>query len=209
MLSSLLRKFLRQLCNYFLFLKLKWGLVKAKAELRALAKSIFSKFSKQEVLRKNLSLSRNLESSLGKLGIELIVGGFSPLMDEPDWHCGVKEGRYHLAFPRINDDGSMNFAVYHHERLQEKKHFGVSFFEPDNSCPTITPDIILVPGLGFERTGDRLGRGKGFYDKYLEDFKGIKIGITFNETLFPSIPVEDHDQKMNMIITDKEIIKID
>lgn len=67
-------------------------------------------------------------------------------------------------------------------------------------------DVILVPGLAFDLKLNRLGFGKGCYDKLLSDFHGIKIGIAYDfqitKTVFPS----PHDVPMDMIITEKRII---
>jgi len=59
---------------------------------------------------------------------------------------------------------------------------------------------ILIPGRAFDKSGNRLGRGGGYYDRILRDVKCLKIGVAFNCQLFDSIPVEPHDQKVDIII---------
>lgn len=71
-------------------------------------------------------------------------------------------------------------------------------------------DVIIIPGLCFDKAKNRIGFGKGYYDRYLEDADNIiKIGICFNEQIFTNgyISDKEHDIKMNMIITDKLEIK--
>jgi 5-formyltetrahydrofolate cyclo-ligase len=66
----------------------------------------------------------------------------------------------------------------------------------------VTPDWLLIPGLGFDLQGGRLGRGKGFYDRYLEDTKVTKIALAWSEQIVESVPVESHDCRMDFIITE-------
>jgi 5-formyltetrahydrofolate cyclo-ligase len=80
--------------------------------------------------------------------------------------------------------------------------FGIS--EPRGSCAMIALnqlDLILVPGLAFSRFGQRLGRGRGYYDRLLAGISGWKCGIAFDEQLFDEIPREAHDVALNSILT--------
>lgn len=61
-------------------------------------------------------------------------------------------------------------------------------------------DLILVPGIGFDKNGNRVGRGKGYYDKLLHNSKAIKVGVCFPFQVFDSIPMEEFDIKMDFII---------
>ncbi len=64
-------------------------------------------------------------------------------------------------------------------------------------------DLVLVPGLGFDRRGARLGHGKGYFDKFLKKVKRAKkIGIAFREQVLEKIPLERHDQRVERVITD-------
>lgn len=69
-------------------------------------------------------------------------------------------------------------------------------------------DLVIVPLLGFDRSGNRLGYGGGYYDKFLSRNnckEAIGLGYSLQEV--KSLPVEEHDQKLDLIITEKEIIK--
>lgn len=68
-------------------------------------------------------------------------------------------------------------------------------------------DFAVVPGMSFDRDGHRLGRGKGFYDKLLPAVKCRKIGICFDFQLMEHVPVEPHDVVMDMVLTDKGLMK--
>jgi 5-formyltetrahydrofolate cyclo-ligase len=62
-------------------------------------------------------------------------------------------------------------------------------------------DAVIVPGVAFDKKGNRLGRGKGYYDRLLPQLKATKIGICFPFQLVEEVPTEPFDIKMDKIIT--------
>ncbi len=62
-------------------------------------------------------------------------------------------------------------------------------------------DLILVPGIAFDLSGHRLGRGKGFYDRLLAALQGPTCGVAFDQQIVSQIPVEPHDMRLNCILT--------
>jgi 5-formyltetrahydrofolate cyclo-ligase len=68
-------------------------------------------------------------------------------------------------------------------------------------------DLVIVPGLGFTLTGHRIGRGMGFYDRFLAqpEFIGLSCGLAFEEQIIPSLPVLDHDMPLSMLCSDQGI----
>lgn len=74
--------------------------------------------------------------------------------------------------------------------------------EPESHPYTGALDLIVVPGMAFDRQGHRLGRGKGFYDRFLVKYPNVKtMGICFDFQLLDEIPAEPHDQLIGEIIT--------
>lgn len=69
-----------------------------------------------------------------------------------------------------------------------------------------TVDLIIVPGIVFDRNGSRIGFGKGFYDRLLSDTNAVKIGVCYAFQLCKGIPADNHDIPMNMIVTEEEFI---
>jgi len=68
-------------------------------------------------------------------------------------------------------------------------------------------DLIIVPGVAFDMKGNRLGHGKGYYDRLLEKTKSVKIGLSFKFQIVEKIPIDSHDKSLDMIITEKRIIR--
>jgi 5-formyltetrahydrofolate cyclo-ligase len=68
-------------------------------------------------------------------------------------------------------------------------------------------DLVIVPGLGFDAQGNRLGRGRGFYDRFLgrPEFKGVSCAFALEEQLVPSIPADPLDQRIKMLVTDAAV----
>ena len=66
--------------------------------------------------------------------------------------------------------------------------------------------LWLVPGIAFDEHGRRLGRGGGFYDRLLNKYSGIPVGICAEEQLVSGVPFEEHDKKMKFIITPERVI---
>ena len=68
-------------------------------------------------------------------------------------------------------------------------------------------DMVIVPGVGFTSTGKRIGRGMGFYDRFLAqpEFIGVSCGLAFEEQIVPTLPVLDHDVALSMLATDRGI----
>ena len=86
--------------------------------------------------------------------------------------------------------------------------FGVR--EPAAQCaamPLNQLDLVLVPGLAFDRFGSRLGRGRGFYDRLLGEVSGVKCGICYQGQLLESLPTEGHDVSVSFIVTPNECLK--
>jgi 5-formyltetrahydrofolate cyclo-ligase len=68
-------------------------------------------------------------------------------------------------------------------------------------------DLLIVPGVGFDRTGHRLGYGGGFYDHYLEHYPGWTIGLGFDCQLVDALPRQPHDHPIRMLITEKGVLR--
>ena len=68
-------------------------------------------------------------------------------------------------------------------------------------------DLILVPGAGFTVTGCRMGRGAGYYDRFLEQTRGFTLGITCDRLVREQIPVDEHDRRVQALVTETKFIR--
>ncbi len=76
----------------------------------------------------------------------------------------------------------------------------------DNNIPKGKIDIVIVPGIAFDIMGYRIGHGLGYYDNFLADIKTRKIGFAFEFQILPDIPHEEHDIRMDRIVTERRVI---
>lgn len=165
--------------------------------------------------KKDQALSQNLvrlfnENSHITIHDETILGGFAPMADEPNWMVGPYFKKVRLAFPAMEQHHRvMVFHESRYDELEERSDFGVIIRVPKKDFLVVIPDILIIPGLGFDWRGARLGRGKGFYDRFLETFSGIKIGVGYEEIIHDSIPIEDHDICMDFVVSDQRIVEIE
>lgn len=68
-------------------------------------------------------------------------------------------------------------------------------------------DLIVVPLLAADKYFNRLGYGKGFYDRFLKSTNALKVGLVFEEFILSEIPIEDFDEKLDILITEKKILR--
>lgn len=136
-----------------------------------------------------------------------VVLVFASRFDEPDLMPLVRirlEAGGGVGFLRYDPrDGTYSpWRVRDLDLDLEIGHFGIR--EPRLSCESLgwnQLDLVLVPGLGFDLMGGRIGRGKGFFDRLLTLVRGVKCGVAFEEQVCESIPVEAHDVRMNGLVT--------
>lgn len=89
----------------------------------------------------------------------------------------------------------------------KKSNFGI--YEPsgENVVDRELIDMVIVPGVAYDREGYRLGYGAGFYDRFLENYNGTKAGICYDFQLIDNVYKDEHDVRMDYLITERGIIK--
>ncbi len=124
----------------------------------------------------------------------LVVGGYAPLPGEPIvWRAPGQQ-----AWPRVDGTDLVFCACAQNDLVPGWR----GILEPPESAPLVDPDLILVPGLAFSPTGDRLGRGKGFYDRYLNGSKALTIGVTDQAGMYGEIPTVSLDYTVDLVVTE-------
>ena len=141
------------------------------------------------------------------------IGTYISFRDELDTkklNQYLLERELNLALPVIDfKTKEINFFIYQKDTELIKNKF--SILEPKNKGKVIFPKIIFIPLLGYSKSGFRLGYGGGYYDKYLSR-NGIgevkKIGIAYSFQEVKEIPIEDHDERLDWILTEKHLYKV-
>ena len=128
-----------------------------------------------------------------------VVYGFAPLSSEPDWLGPDSPEEKVIAFPRTSPDGMVFFVG----RELFPGPFGAR--EPSGDTAAPSPNLILVPGLAFDLAGNRLGRGGGFYDRFLENLplpRPTLCGVCFSCQIVPVVPYETHDARVDFLLSE-------
>jgi len=110
--------------------------------------------------------------------------------------------KYTCALPIVMEDG-MHFCIWTPTTIM-KPNANLKFVEPIGT-KEIMPDLIVVPLLTCDKNGNRIGSGKGWYDRYLANHKSIKVGLCYSKMLSKSLPQQKHDIKLYKVITESEI----
>jgi len=132
---------------------------------------------------------------------------FFPVASEPDiaplLDDAMADGKL-LALPRFDAATAAYEPVQITNPARELVVGPFQVREPVVGCPAVALnrlDLALVPGLGFDARGGRLGRGKGHYDRLLAGFTGLKIGVAFDCQIVPAVPREPHDIALDAVVT--------
>jgi len=107
------------------------------------------------------------------------------------------------------EDCSLSLSILKNWDDLEISSYGI--LEPKKDCIIEVSiedvDLIVVPGVAFDTKGNRMGHGKGYYDRLLENKKQIPtIGLALEFQIIDKIPIESHDKPVDIIITEKRII---
>ncbi len=184
----------------------------SKNELRREIKSILSNLSLSDHKKNSSLVSENLLEFLRQISKSQFpnsiptFGFYAPINNEADIFAAkqVQEKSFSLAFP-YGASGDMSFRICSPENLEESDVFGVTILSPRATDKIVLPEVLVIPGLAFSRDGHRLGRGKGYYDRYLESFSGIKVGVCYEEQMRSEVPCDEHDQMMDYVVTQNEV----
>ena len=110
-----------------------------------------------------------------------------------------KDGKT-VCVPKVLNDTDMECVALHANSLKKG-----AFNLWESSGEVVLPDIVFVPGVAFDKKHNRLGYGKGYYDRYLDGKKCITVGLGFSCQVAESIPTEAHDRTLDYIITENEV----
>ncbi|MBC7740732.1 MAG: 5-formyltetrahydrofolate cyclo-ligase [Bdellovibrionaceae bacterium] len=171
-----------------------------KNQIRAGLLLQLKNLSSEEKSQKSISIETHLHTLLKNESGHW--AGYNPLSDEPAIHWSQLSKNIEWCFP-VAQDKTLQF------KTATKNHqiSSLGIREPIDG-EVIEPDEIsgfVIPGVGFDKKGFRLGRGRGFYDRTLATYAGKKIGVCYAESLCEQLPHEEHDIRCQQVVTDKLI----
>jgi 5-formyltetrahydrofolate cyclo-ligase len=144
---------------------------------------------------------------------KITIGGYYPSNYEVDilkFLEKASEKKFRISLPVIKFPNKMSFKSWIFKEPLYINKFGI--LEPKNSKKKTIPDLIMVPLVAFDSHLNRIGYGKGYYDRSLRKVSKIKkkvisLGIAYSFQKCKKIPVNNHDFKLDYIFTEKGIIK--
>ncbi len=178
-----------------------------KSKLRNKVLKIRKKNSKKTI---NIN-PRNVYSYLKQKNYNSkIIGGYYPTNYEIDdleiLNYFFKKGST-ISLPKIKKKNQMEFYKWYKDEPLLINKYGIP--EP-KTTNRVYPDILFVPLVAFDEDLNRLGYGGGFYDRYIQKIskikKIVKVGLAFSFQKLKTIPTNKHDKKLDIIITEKDIV---
>jgi len=172
-----------------------------KKKIRLLVKELKSKISVSEKRRESEHIFKFMEETLEFKQAKILVLYWS-MPDEVQTHAFIEKWANikTILLPVVNG-AELDFKIYKgRDSLILGEQFNIA--EPSGEIFTDLNaiDLIIVPGIAFDKNNNRMGRGRGYYDKFLSQNKATKIGVCFNCQLFDQVPTQKHDIKMNQVI---------
>lgn len=170
--------------------------------------------TKEEIKRR----SKNVEAKLSELSIyraAKVIMAYYPLQGEVDILDKIRKdiGSKRFCFP-VMDLKAKNLRIFESANLDEDFVLGPwAVMQPDTKKTKEVDikeiDMVIVPGLAFDKQRNRLGRGAGFYDRFLRNITPLtkKVGLAFKFQILENLPTNlSHDQKVDTIVSEDSVI---
>jgi 5-formyltetrahydrofolate cyclo-ligase len=188
-------------------------IVPAKKALRLRVRQLRSALPPRE---RELASQRILQQILQREAYQRarVLHTYVSWQDEVDTHqlirAALHAGRL-VAVPKVRRESHMlaHFFIGSFEALAPGTLGILEPSEEKGAKQAVTPDnidLVIVPGLAFDRQGNRLGYGAGYYDRFLAEITALKIGVAFAVQIVEEVPVAPYDQRVDLIVTENEVI---
>lgn len=174
-----------------------------KKELRRQIKELKHKVSIEDKKRKSLMILNRIEQLIEFKTSKTLMLYWS-MDDEVHTHDFILKWHKEkvIILPVVKGDELELRIFTGKDNMTTGQSFGISEPKGEKFNKPEDIDLILVPGIAFDNNNNRLGRGKAYYDKLLKKTKAYKIGICFDFQLIESVPVDEHDVRMDLVISD-------
>jgi 5-formyltetrahydrofolate cyclo-ligase len=175
----------------------------AKTELRRRLRAELARMTLADCAAASESIRTSIPS-LPRWQAARTVAAFAALPGEPDLAPFDWIPEHRLLLPRVEGE-NLVFHEVHDPADLIRGAFGVMEPKPE-ICPATDPaeaEIIFVPGLAFTHHGERLGRGRGYYDRILAQLPHsvLRVGVCFGPQIVESLPTDTHDREVDVIVS--------
>ena len=179
-----------------------------KAELRSKMRSYLATVSKKHIESSSASITRHIADANRLLSNVHTLAIYASIQNEVSLSAlhQLLPGKK-LLYPLCHPGHQLSF---HH--VTNENQLAISSMQIPEPQPDLHPefeieriDMILCPGLAFGTDGSRLGRGHGYYDRALDEFPGIKLGIALDQQITPTVPHTSHDATMDYLVSESSI----
>jgi len=179
-----------------------------KDEIRSRVKARKSLLSQNEKIAAARSVFEKLEHSAAFMLADKVLL-YHSLPDELSTHEFLEKWgkRKHFFLPRVNGV-NLDILPYDHSRMAMGA-FHIEEPTGDDTADISDIELIIVPGIAYDRRGNRVGRGKGYYDRLLSSSRATKIGVGYDfQFIDGDIPSEPHDVAVDVVITESRRLVI-
>jgi 5-formyltetrahydrofolate cyclo-ligase len=169
----------------------------------------------QILAQRSKNLASQTQDQFAKSLIELVkdgqltrIGCYLSFGAEPATDSFIELARakgIEIACPRVEPNGHMVMAILESTTTSS----GLGFREPTGK--EIEPrelDLVIVPALAIDYQGARLGRGAGYFDRYLEHYQGPTVGLVYDAEFLPKVPSLPHDKPVSQVVTESRTVSI-
>lgn len=177
------------------------GKIEMRQKIREKRKNVEGKAQKDAAILKGLEASAQFKGAKRVL----VYWGIAE-----EVNTGVLAEKYlkekEIILPRVEEK---RLALHHLSSIEHLRRGKFDILEPHTDLPEVeasTVELAIVPGVAFDEKGHRLGFGGSFYDRLIKELNCPKIALAYECQIVKDVPREDHDQKVDMIITEERII---
>ena len=178
-----------------------------KQLLRNQVAALFKACDKQQLVRLSEKVTAKIEQCPWFVEARKIACFYS-LSDEVNTHAFIEKWANvkEIYLPVILDDCRMELRRFAPGGKLSFNRYNIAEPSAGDCCGSEKIDLFLTPGVAFDRSLHRLGRGKGYYDRLLQNTTAKKAGLCFDFQLFDTVPSNAHDIVMDALFTPSEVL---
>ncbi len=161
------------------------------------------RLSKEEIKKKSKIIKEKL-FNLKEYEKAKTIMFFVSFGSEVNTHDMIKEALKSktVCIPIVKEDIITASVIKDVKQLDKKNKYGIFEISTIKEIDTKDIDLIIVPGIVFDKSNHRIGYGRGYYDKFLKSFKGPKIGLAFKMQILEIIPKDEWDVQLDKVISE-------